>query len=112
MINIEDVVGCLNHYITNLYNDVGFFVLQKKIVPDNTFKSYKKFTYIVWYVVKGCKQEVLILEQANRCISEEQEVKLLNIMDKDLIYNLFRFIKSDKFENIIKYGRCNINTDK
>ena len=55
-----DIVEALNQFHEKLAGEIGGqFVLQKSLLPDESFKAYKKLSLVVWYV-KGSSKEITI----------------------------------------------------
>lgn len=63
---LEDVIEALNRYIDKRRETVPslnlcHLVLQRTIEPHETFRSYKKYSLILWVVQDGQKGRLLTL---------------------------------------------------
>ena len=64
---LEDVIEALNSYIYNKRREMYSFasshlVLQRVLEPHETFKSYKRYSLILWIVVSNDKQRLLTVQ--------------------------------------------------
>lgn len=103
---IETVIECLNSKIEadrNIINltSSGHLVLQKIITPHKTFKVYKTYNYILWYVYKRNKKEVINIEDSLKVLSTEED-KALDKMDAYFLLKLYDFITSDNYKQLVK----------
>lgn len=68
-----DIVEALNQFHEKLASEVGGqFVLQKSLLPDESFKAYKKLSLVVWYVKDSSKVKALQVNKISRMISDKE----------------------------------------
>lgn len=108
---IEDIISYFNKQLQEKrvsLNHTGkeHLVLQKQIFPHSTFKAYKTFKYILWYVGE-VTSEIKTFEVTDKVL-EGSEDKILNRLNEDLIIWLFNLIQSNLYNLIL---RGNINGD-
>ena len=66
-----DIVEALNQFHEKLAGEVGGqFVLQKSLLPDESFKAYKKLSLVVWYVNGSSKLRALQVNKVSRLTSD------------------------------------------
>lgn len=104
--NIEDVIECLNTHIESRrkeqkINAGGHLLLQKTIIPNHIYNTYKDYNYTLWFVNKEVKKKIIIL---NRVSNTAVELKdgIINYMDKELIKLLFNWIESKEYIEVIR----------
>lgn len=103
---VEDIIEGLNKHIEEKrkelnINTKGHLVLQKLITPSPTFKAYKFYEMILWFVKPGKKQRLLTISQTVKMIDgrEESVNGCMNIL---LSTELFSFIGTKEYEQVIK----------
>lgn len=68
-----DIVEALNQFHEKLASEAGGqFVLQKSLLPDESFKAYKKLSLIVWYVKGSSKVRALQVNKVSRMTSDKE----------------------------------------
>ena len=68
-----DIVEALNQFHEKLAGEVGGqFVLQKSLLPDESFKAYKKLSLVVWYVKDSSKVKALQVNIVSRMTSDKE----------------------------------------
>lgn len=103
---IEDIINQLNKYIDQYrdkYNipkqNIGHLNIQKQILP-NTFKVFKTYKYILWYIDSNESIEVLTISQVFK-ETEFNKEEALNEMDKQFTFEIIKLINSGTFNQII-----------
>ena len=108
----EDIIEGLNRHIETKRQSLsimttGHLVLQKSMKPHQTFKAYKEYEYVLWFVKGGKKCRVITLKHTAKVLDGQEESLLgeLNIMLSELIFN---WIGSPFYDNVImgKYNEC------
>lgn len=103
--SIEDIIESLNRHI-NLERKVqkisanSHLVLQRTIKPNPTFKSYKKYEWIVWLIDNDCKYKVIVVSLQEKVLKEQEESmnkRLSNI----LLEALFGFIRTEDYNRVV-----------
>lgn len=102
----EDIIEGLNKHIEEKrkelnINTKGHLVLQKLITPSPTFKAYKFYEMILWFVKPGKKQQLFSISQTVKLI-EGQEESVNRSMDILLSTELFDFIGTKEYEQVIQ----------
>lgn len=104
----EDIIEGFNRYIESIRKSVncnvkGHVVLHRTIEPC-IFKAYKKYKAAIYYIgISPKKLQFLIgeVEVQDRVI-ENNEDKILQKVNIDLIQLLLKITNSEMFNNIIK----------
>jgi len=103
--SIEDIIESLNRHI-NLERKAqkisanSHLVLQRTIEPNPTFKSYKKYEWIVWLIDNDCKYKVIVVSLQEKVLKEQEESmnkRLSNI----LLEALFGFIRTEDYNRVV-----------
>ena len=101
----EDILEALNRNIEsrrreNKINTVGHLVLLRTIKMNSTFKAYKTYEAIVYFVSKKKKYRVLSCTLTANVLDGQEESMLreMNIMLSTMIFN---WIGSDFYEQVI-----------
>lgn len=107
---IENIVEGLNRFIEDKRDVLkiktnGHLVLQRTMKPRQTFKAYKEYKYIIWFVKDGKKYNIITIEKTAKVL-DGQEGTILKIMDIELSKMIFNWIGSASYEQVIK-GECN-----
>lgn len=103
---VEDIIEGLNKHIEEKrkelnINTKGHLVLQKLITPSPTFKAYKFYEMILWFVKPGKKQRLLTISQTVK-MTDGQEESVNGCMNILLSTELFSFIGTKEYEQVIK----------
>ena len=111
----EDIIEGLNQSIEDKRDALkikatGHLVLQRTVKPHQTFKAYKEYESIVWFVKDGKKYRVIRLTWTAKVLDGQEETVLreINIKLSRLIFN---WIGSSFHEQVIK-GEYNGYTDE
>lgn len=102
---IKHVIESLNSHLEDIrkslnINKKGHFVLQKTITPNNQFKAYKTYRYIVWYVQEGVKYKIITTQIQDKVI-EGREEGIINKLNSELYRCLFDFISSTNYRSLV-----------
>ena len=102
---IEDIIEELNRYIENKRVDEhistnGHLVLQRTMFPNSTFKAYKSYEIILWFVKDKKKYRVLNLQHTAKVI-DGQEEGVKKIMDKQFCYSIISWLHSDTYNSVL-----------
>lgn len=105
---VEDIIEGLNKHIEEKrkelnINTKGHLVLQKLITPSPTFKAYKFYEMILWFVKSGKRQRLLTISQTVK-ITDGQEESVNRSMGILLSTKLFGFIGTKEYEQVIQGG--------
>lgn len=101
---LEDVIEALNIYIYNKRREMHSFasshlVLQRVLEPHETFKSYKRYSLILWIVVGNDKQRLLTLQyqyNVKDFPTEECQKNLIKDLETKFITDLLALIIDGK----------------
>lgn len=102
----EDIVEGLNRHIEDKRNargitSKGHLVLQRVIEPHLTFKAYKTYKAILWFV-KGKNRHIIISLSHSAKVLEGQEESMQQYINTELCHFIFNWIGSDFYEEVIK----------
>ena len=103
---VEDIIEGLNRSIEDKRDALkikttGHLVIQKTIKPHQTFKVYKEYEYVIWFVKYGKKHRVLTVKETAKVIDglEEAMIRKMNVEISRLIFD---WIGSDLYEQVVK----------
>lgn len=102
----EDIVEALNLYIEykrkslNI-NSSGHVVLQRTVKINPTFKAYKEYEYILWFVKSSHKYALIRVKETAKVIDGQEEAvnRRLNI---ELGKQIFNLVDSELFKQVIQ----------
>ena len=101
----EDIIEGLNQSIEDKRDALkikatGHLVLQRTVTPHQTFKAYKEYKFVVWFVKDSKKYRVIRLTWTTKVLDGQEETLLreINIRFSRLIFN---WIGSDFYEQVI-----------
>lgn len=102
----EDIIEGLNKHIEDRrkINNIltrGHLVLQRVITPNPTFKAYKSYEAILWFVKYNKKYRVITVKHTAKVI-DGQEEKIEREVNMKLCHLIFNWIGSDQYSHIIK----------
>lgn len=104
---LEEIVEVLNNNIElsrtaqQLNTNLGHLVLQKTVDVNPTFKSYKKFSLILWFVKNKNNSKVFSVEKQTSYSTYDKDIKEL---DNEFIKHLFNLIGDKEIIDSIIYG--------
>lgn len=99
-----DIVEALNQFHEKLAGKIGGqFVLQKSLLPDESFKAYKKLSLIVWYVNGSNKLRALQVDKVARMISDKEIAIAHKEACTELTKIMLDFVSGNDYASLI-YG--------
>ena len=104
---LEEIVEVLNNNIElsrtaqQLDTNLGHLVLQKTVDVNPTFKSYKKFSLILWFVKNKNNSKVFSVEKQTSYSTYDKDIKEL---DNEFIKHLFNLVGDNSIMDSIIYG--------
>ena len=104
--NGEDIIQVLNRNIESRRKQdkieaTGHLVLLRNITINQSFKAYKTYEATVYFVSKRKKYKVLNCSLTAKVL-EGQEERMREDIDTHLLDNIFNFIQTDYYNQIIK----------
>ena len=111
----EDIIEGLNRSIEDKreafkIKTTGHLVLQRTVKPHQTFKSYKEYESVVWFVKNDKKHRVITLKETAKVL-DGQEESMIRRMNVELSRLIFNWVGSNFYEQVIK-GEYNEYTDE
>lgn len=111
----EDIIEGLNRHIETKRQSLsivttGHLVLQRLMKPHQTFKAYKEYEYVLWFI-KGSKKYRVITFKHTAKVLDGQEESLLRELNVELSKLIFNWIGSSFYEDVVK-GEYNGYTDE
>lgn len=102
----EDIVEGLNRHIEDRRSERGIpskghLVLQRVVEPHPTFKVYKTYKAVLWFV-KGKNRHIVISLSHSAKVLEGQEESMQQYINTELCHLIFNWIGSDFYEEVIK----------
>lgn len=102
----EDIIEGLNKHIEDrrkIGNILtrGHLVLQRVITRNPTFKAYKSYEAILWFVKCGKKHRVITVKHTAKVI-DGQEESIEREVNIELCHLIFNWIDSDFYRQVIK----------
>ena len=103
---IEDIIEGLNLHIEDRrsiknISSKGHLVLQRIIELHPTFKAYKTYKAILWFV-KGRDRHIVISLNHSDKVLEGQEEPMQQYINTELCHRIFNWIGSSFYEEVIK----------
>lgn len=111
----EDIIEGLNRSIEDKRDALkikttGHLVLQRTVKPHQTFKVYKEYESIIWFVKSGGKYRVITVKETAKVLDGQEEV-MIRRMNMELSRMIFNWIGSNFYEQVVK-GEYNGHTDE
>lgn len=108
----EDIVEGLNRHIEDRrsiknISSKGHLVLQRIIEPHPTFKAYRTYKAILWFV-KGKNKHIVIELSHSAKVLDGQEESMCQYINTELCRLIFNWIGSDSYKDIIQGELKNI----
>lgn len=102
----EDIIEGLNLHIENKRNERGIsskghLVLQRVVEPHPTFKAYKTYKAVLWFVKEKSRHVVISLSHSAKVL-EGQEESMQQHVNTELCHLIFNWIGSNFYEEVIK----------
>lgn len=99
-----DIVEALNQFHEKLASEVGGqFVLQKSLLPDESFKAYKKLSLIVCYVKGSSKVRALQVNKVSRMTSDKEIAIANKEVCTELAKIMLDFVAGNDYASLV-YG--------
>lgn len=111
----EDIIEGLNRSIEDKRDvlkikTTGHLVLQRTVKPHQTFKAYKEYESLIWFVKDGRKYIVITVKETAKVLDGQEEV-MMRRMNVELSRMIFNWIGSNFYEQVVK-GEYNGYTDE
>lgn len=102
----EDIIEGLNRSIEDKRDalkikTIGHLVLQRTVKPHQTFKAYKEYESVIWFVKGGKKYRVIIVKETAKVLDGPEET-MMRRMNIELSRLIFNWIGSDFYEQVVK----------
>lgn len=96
----EDIIEGLNQFIESKREAAGirvkgFFVLQREIIPNPTFKAYKEFKATLWYVKGSKRDRVIVVNITKKAVDISSEESVTREVNKELSIKLFELVSTN-----------------
>ena len=103
---VEDIIEGLNQSIEDKRDALkikatGHLVLQRTVTPHQTFKAYKEYKFVVWFVKDGKKYRVIRLTWTTKVLDGQEET-IMREMNVKLSRLIFNWIGCNFYEQVIK----------
>lgn len=109
----EDIIEGLNKFIedrrcSSNIKCSGHIVLQRIIESHPTFKAYKSYNLILWFVRNNKKYKVLAVKCTKKVIKDKEE-SIMRDLNTELSRRVFEWIITDSCKQVIEgvYGDTN-----
>lgn len=101
----EDIIEGLNRSIEDKrevlkIKTTGHLVLQKTVKPHQTFKAYKEYEFVIWFVKGGKKYRVITVKETAKVLDGQEET-IMREMNVKLSRLIFNWIGSYFYEQVI-----------
>lgn len=111
----EDIIEGLNRSIEDKrhelkINTTGHLVLQRTVKPHQTFKAYKEYKFVIWFVKGGKKYRVITIKETAKVL-DGQEESMIRRVNVELSRLIFNWIGSNFYEQVIKGEYNGISED-
>lgn len=102
----EDIIEGLNRSIedrrdTLKIKTTGHLVLQRTVKQRQTFKAYKEYESIIWFVKNGKKYAVITVKETAKVLDGQEET-MIRRMNVELSRLIFNWIGCNFYEQVIK----------
>lgn len=102
----EDIIEGLNLHIEDIrkvrhIETKGHLVLQRTIATNTVFKAYKTYKATVWFVKDRSKYAVISTDYTAKVL-DSQEEKIERIINVNLCHDLFNWINSDYYNQVVE----------
>lgn len=99
-----DIVEALNQFHEKSAGKAGGqFVLQKSLLPDESFKAYKKLSLVVWYVNGSSKLGALQVSKVARMTSDREIAAAYREACTELTRTMLDFVSGNDYVSLV-YG--------
>lgn len=114
----EDIIEGLNKHIEDRRSYMGIpskghLVLQRVIEPHPTFKAYKTYKAVLWFVKEKDRHIVISLSHSAKVL-EGQKESMQQYINTELCHLIFNWIGSSFYEEVIRgeYNGVSENTNE
>ena len=102
----EDIIEGVNRSIEDKRYELkikttGHLVLQKTVKPHQTFKAYKEYEFVIWFVKGGKKYRVITVKETAKVLDGQEET-IMRRMNVELSRLIFNWIGCSFYEQVIK----------
>lgn len=102
----EDIIEGLNRSIEDRRDALkikttGHLVLQRTVKQHQTFKAYKEYESIIWFVKNGKKYAVITVKETAKVLDGQEET-MIRRMNVELSRLIFNWIGSNFHEQVIR----------
>ena len=102
----EDIIEGLNRSIedrrdTLRIKTTGHLVLQRTVKSHQTFKAYKEYESVIWFVKSGKKYRVITVKETAKVLDGQEET-MMRRMNVELSRLIFNWIGSNFYEQVVK----------
>lgn len=102
----EDIIEGLNRSIEDKrealkIKTTGHLVLQRTVKPHQTFKVYKEYEFVIWFVKSRKKYRVITVRETAKVLDGQEET-IMREMNVKLSRMIFNWIGSNFYEQVIK----------
>lgn len=102
----EDIIEGLNRSIEDRRDALkikttGHLVLQRTVKPHQTFKAYKEYESVIWFVKGGKKYRVMRVKETAKVLDGQEEA-MIRRMSVELSRLIFNWIGSNFYEQAVK----------
>lgn len=102
----EDIIEGLNRSIEDKRDALkikttGHLVLQRTVKPHQTFKAYKEYESVIWFVKGGKKYRVIGVKETAKVLDGQEEA-MIRRMGIELGRLIFNWIGSNFYEQVVK----------
>jgi hypothetical protein len=88
---------------------VEHIVFQREVIPDNSFKAYKRYKTTLWIIVNKKRIPVLVVQAVARSIEDNKD-KVEKEVDRIVLKELFNLISSKEIIKIVNYDYSDYNS--
>ena len=111
----EDIIEGLNRSIEDKrevlkIKTTGHLVLQKTVKPHQTFKAYKEYEFVIWFVKGGKKYRIITVKETAKVLDGQEET-IVRRMNVELSRLIFNWIGCNFYEQVRKGGYNGVSED-
>lgn len=104
---IEDIVIVFNDVLQEYRKTLNIdcnnhIVVQRKVTTNSTFKAYKNYDTILWYINGKDKYELISSTCNFRITNEAEKTKALDLIDSEICKSLFSLVGTEIYNLVIK----------
>lgn len=98
---LEEIIEALNISFNNRDINKGHFVLQRIITSNPSFKIYREYEYILWFIQKDNKQKMLTCKNTTKVLKGQEE-SVERYIDIDFCKALFNWLKTENYTKLLQ----------